>query len=313
MATVANINFTPSSNLLYNKGVGYVIGTYEVQWNGAAPSFYHVYVYACEQNETHTLYETDGGDTTPTGQIVTKVNVTSANAGQTGFMFKVFDNSGEVEYDTIQVCRSVTFHEPETPTPTSDLFSTANMIYKITKNIDLNGAEAEIGANCMLDFQGGSISNGTLVGNLTKVCGNVKITATHSGLVDVFNRPYGEYAGGLRVVTFDDLDDLKIDIINAPLDTSINGVYLVKSSTGQPCAKLTVLCDSMYHCMTQIIEGSCVPNSSGVMDGTHDDANYYTHVRVYKLSSAANNLTNIAVNTWGKWCQLNTVNVNQSN
>ena len=310
MATVANINFTPNSNLLYNQGSGYAIGTYEVQWNGAAPSFYHVYIYSCEENDTHDLYETNGGDTTPTGQIVTKVNVTSANAGQTGFMFKVLDNSGEVQYDTVQVCRSLTFHEPPV---SSDLFSTTNMIYKITKDIDLDGAEAEIAANCVLDFQGGSISNGTLIGNATKVMGNIKITATYSGLVDVFNRPYGEYAGGLRVVTFDDLDDLKIDMINAPLDTSINGVYLVKTSTGQPCAKLTVLCDSMYHCMTQIIEGSCVPNSSGVMDGSHDDANYNTYVRVYKLSSAANNLTNIDVDTWGKWCQLNTVNVNVAN
>ena len=49
-------------------------------------------------------------------------------------------------------------------------FSNSNMIYKITKDIDLGNGILTIPANCTLDFQGGgSFSNGTIVGNNTSV------------------------------------------------------------------------------------------------------------------------------------------------
>lgn len=44
-----------------------------------------------------------------------------------------------------------------------------NVIYKIVADIDFNGANLTIPPNCTLDFQGGSFSNGTLVGNNTKI------------------------------------------------------------------------------------------------------------------------------------------------
>lgn len=42
-------------------------------------------------------------------------------------------------------------------------------IYKIVKDIDLNGTSKGIPANCTLDFQGGSFSNGTIVFQNTKI------------------------------------------------------------------------------------------------------------------------------------------------
>ena len=42
-------------------------------------------------------------------------------------------------------------------------FTLENVIYKIISNIDLGTAELVIPANCTLDFQGGSFSNGTIV------------------------------------------------------------------------------------------------------------------------------------------------------
>lgn len=47
-----------------------------------------------------------------------------------------------------------------------DKFSRANVIYKITKDIDLGGETLIIPEGCTLDFQGGSFSNGTIVGDL---------------------------------------------------------------------------------------------------------------------------------------------------
>lgn len=50
-----------------------------------------------------------------------------------------------------------------------DKFNKPNVIYKITKDIDLEGGTLTIPAGCTLDFQGGSFSNGTIVFNSTLV------------------------------------------------------------------------------------------------------------------------------------------------
>ena len=48
-------------------------------------------------------------------------------------------------------------------------FSITGKIYKIVSDIDLQGETLTIPANCTLDFQGGSFSNGTITGNNTIV------------------------------------------------------------------------------------------------------------------------------------------------
>lgn len=48
-------------------------------------------------------------------------------------------------------------------------FDRANVIYKITKDIDLGHGVLTIPAGCTLDFQGGSISNGTVTLNNTLI------------------------------------------------------------------------------------------------------------------------------------------------
>lgn len=44
-----------------------------------------------------------------------------------------------------------------------DKFNKSNVIYKITKDIDLNGGTLTIPAGCTLDFQGGTFNNGTII------------------------------------------------------------------------------------------------------------------------------------------------------
>lgn len=48
-------------------------------------------------------------------------------------------------------------------------FNKSNMIYKIVNDIDLGNAVLTIPTGCTLDFQGGSFSNGTIVGQNTKI------------------------------------------------------------------------------------------------------------------------------------------------
>lgn len=51
-------------------------------------------------------------------------------------------------------------------------FDRTNVIYKITKDIDLGHGVLTIPEGCTLDFQGGSFSNGVLIGNLTFIPSN---------------------------------------------------------------------------------------------------------------------------------------------
>lgn len=61
-------------------------------------------------------------------------------------------------------------------------------IYKIVSDIDLNGETLTIPYNCTLDFQGGSFSNGTIVGNGTKIiAGLTKIFGTDITLNGTWN------------------------------------------------------------------------------------------------------------------------------
>ena len=59
-----------------------------------------------------------------------------------------------------------------------DKFNRANVIYKITKDIDLGGETLTIPEGCTLDFQGGSFSNGTIVFNDTNILGTKCIDKT---------------------------------------------------------------------------------------------------------------------------------------
>jgi hypothetical protein len=57
-------------------------------------------------------------------------------------------------------------------------FTKTNHIYKIVDHIDLQGETLTMPANCTLDFQGGSFSNGTIIGSNTKI---------KAGLQKIFN------------------------------------------------------------------------------------------------------------------------------
>lgn len=54
-------------------------------------------------------------------------------------------------------------------------FTQENTIYKITTDLNLNTAILELPADCTLDFQGGSFSNGTIIGSNTKIRSGLNI------------------------------------------------------------------------------------------------------------------------------------------
>lgn len=73
-------------------------------------------------------------------------------------------------------------------TTLNNVFSYSNVVYKIVGDIDLGGGTLTIATGSTLDFQGGSFSNGTIVGNGTKIiAGLTKIFGTDITLNGTWN------------------------------------------------------------------------------------------------------------------------------
>lgn len=58
---------------------------------------------------------------------------------------------------------------------TQDMINEANTVYEIRYDFDLNGATITIPEGCLLKFEGGSFSNGTIVGSQTRIIGTDSI------------------------------------------------------------------------------------------------------------------------------------------
>lgn len=109
-------------------------------------------------------------------------------------------------------------------------FTQENTIYKITTDLNLNTAILELPADCTLDFQGGSISNGTIVGSDTKIkAGISKIFDTNviiQGSWDL-SQVYPEWFGAKGDNTTDNTDSFsKITQFGANVFIS-KGTYIL--------------------------------------------------------------------------------------
>lgn len=71
-----------------------------------------------------------------------------------------------------------------------DMMQATNTIYIIQYDYDLQGETITIPENCTLDFQGGSFSNGTIVGNKTKISGVLTYSIFNNCVVKDFDLPY---------------------------------------------------------------------------------------------------------------------------
>lgn len=112
-----------------------------------------------------------------------------------------------------------------------DKFNKPNVIYKITKDIDLKGGTLTIPEGCTLDFQGGSFSNGTIIGNSTKIISTInRIFSTNITIDGTWDIPYAyaEWFGAKGDGIADDTLPIQksIDIFDR-LDLSNNKVYTI--------------------------------------------------------------------------------------
>jgi hypothetical protein len=114
----------------------------------------------------------------------------------------------------------------------NNAMSNSNVTYKIVGNIDLDGGTLTIVTGSILDFQGGSFSNGTIIFNSTKLQGNIKINAAVDGNIISANvKP--SWFGALEDGKTDDSNSLMYSIKiakNSNLPVLITGkLYVTKT------------------------------------------------------------------------------------
>lgn len=100
---------------------------------------------------------------------------------------------------------------------TQEMISQANTVYEIRYDFDLSGATINIPENCTLDFQGGSLSNGTLNGNKTY------IKYSYSVLYNIILK--GIYSNDeIKISLFNSNRDIT-DSIQSILDINVKNIF----------------------------------------------------------------------------------------
>ena len=92
--------------------------------------------------------------------ILTSSNVTSNNLKAINFTARNWVSGKQVEINDMY---------PRVVSKLQNKFNKPNTIYKVTKDLDLNHRVLTIPEGCTLQFDGGTISNGSLSGNFTKI------------------------------------------------------------------------------------------------------------------------------------------------
>lgn len=92
--------------------------------------------------------------------ILTSSNVTSNNLKAINFTARNWVSGEQVEINDMY---------PRVVSKLQNKFNKPNTIYKVTKDLDLNHCVLTIPKGCTLQFDGGTISNGSLFGNFTKI------------------------------------------------------------------------------------------------------------------------------------------------
>lgn len=123
---------------------------------------------------------------------------------------------------------------------TQEMLPSANTIYIIQYDYDLNGATITIPENCTLDFKGGSLANGTVNGNKTVIAAQLvrifnSITLGGTFVGSGYPEWYGTIAGQKSVCLIESMASLYNVYDNIELQ---EGVYYAHSGKSVQCKSL---------------------------------------------------------------------------
>lgn len=101
---------------------------------------------------------------------------------------------------------------------TQAMVNTANTIYHIQYDYDLNGQTITLPAGCVLEFDGGSVKNGTIISNILSIYnGNFDaVTIVAGNELNVFN---SKFAGATTQQKFIDATDAKVIVENSTFES----------------------------------------------------------------------------------------------
>ena len=118
---------------------------------------------------------------------------------------------------------------------TQDMIDDANTIYEIRYDFDLNGAEIQIKEGCVLNFAGGSLSNGRVIGNNSVIISEPIIIFNNIVIGGTWLIPniYQSWFDFIPLVNVDNRNNFKnlIQLTNADITNNIffnDGVYYTK-------------------------------------------------------------------------------------
>lgn len=206
-------------------------------------------------------------------------------------------------------------------TTLNNVFSYSNVVYKIVGDIDLGGGTLTIATGSILDFQGGSFSNGMVVGRntkikagLTKIFGNTIISGTwnnDNSYLEWFNLINSKYPINEALKLSNNLRLLKntysVATVSIPNDVCIQGESTTESiinidntididnnniilKTFSINPSDTFIGDSLikvhssYYCVFEKLNmGSTKVDTAMIFDGT--DSSYYHIVTNCNISS----------------------------
>lgn len=129
---------------------------------------------------------------------------------------------------------------------TQDMINKPNTRYIIQYDYDLNSTEITIPEGCVLDFQGGSLRNGVIIGNRTGIAGHPVYNIFNDTIIKGFNLSYLDIRWFGAVSDFISTDETGTDnspFIRRALEASVN------------CAGVPILIEGRYRIGTTIETG----------------------------------------------------------
>ena len=116
---------------------------------------------------------------------------------------------------------------------TQEMVNTPHTIYHIQYDYDLNGSTINIPEGCILQFDGGSLTNGTIKGNNTKLSGTINITCSGSGSFDL-NRANVKDFGAVGDLVTDDTEAFEraLSFLTTPGTSNVAGANTLYLPSG---------------------------------------------------------------------------------
>lgn len=185
----------------------------------------------------------------------------------------------------------------------SKVLSKENRRYIISDNFNLRGKEVTIGGNSILDFRGGSISNGIIRGSKTLILGapcclfdDVTLLGTFKGesYPEWFNGDVQQCVEHFKVVRFVDDEYVIKKPLNLQFGCKLQGenfnvlkFNLPKEYSGKGCINVAAFSEVSHFIIYVESDNPAIEIKSGYVSSTFSNSDYHQHIAPETTSPGA--------------------------